>query len=417
MNDTELNCSFCGKSRSQVTKLVAGPGCYICDECVSISFKIINDRSDVLSTEEPTSFPGPAQIKQHLDQYVIGQEQAKTMLSVSAYNHYKRVTGAVSDVEKSNVLLLGPTGTGKTLLAKTLSDIVDVPFAIADATTLTEAGYVGEDVEAVLERLLSVSNWDVERAQKGIIYIDEIDKKTRKSESNTKTRDVSGEGVQQSLLRLIEGTVMKVSVPHSSGLNDHVEFDTSNVLFILGGAFVGIEREVERRLNSGSSIGFGSKTRSTLGNDQLYSRVCSDDLVKYGLIPELVGRLPLIAVLHRLDTTHMIDIMTNSKNNVIQQCVNMLKLDDIELVVKSKYMETVADICHRKNLGARGIKSLVELSFINIMFRAPELASGGVTQVVFHDYPCLASDAPLLVYQNGSKQTDTNYINMRGYDE
>lgn len=417
MNDTELKCSFCGKSRSQVAKLVAGPGCYICDECVSISFKIINDRSDGAVTDEQTSYPEPAKIKQHLDQYVIGQEQAKTMLSVSAYNHYKRVTGSVSDVEKSNVLLLGPTGTGKTLLAKTLSQVVDVPFAIADATTLTEAGYVGEDVEAVLERLLSVSNWDVERAQKGIIYIDEIDKKTRKSESNTKTRDVSGEGVQQSLLRLIEGTVMKVSVPHSSGLNDYVEFDTSNVLFILGGAFVGIEREVERRLNAGSSIGFGSKTRSTLESDQLYSRVTSEDLVKYGLIPELVGRLPLIAVLHRLDTAHMIDIMTNSKNNVIAQCAQMLRLDDIELVVNTRYMQTVAQMCRTKNLGARGIKSLVELSFINIQFRAPELAESGVTQVVFEDYPCSHSDVPVLVYENGSKQKDTNYVNMRGYDE
>ena len=381
----KLNCNFCGKHREEVEKLIAGPNVYICDECIKISYDIVKDEAHLGLTDlDFESIPKPIEIKEYLDEYVMSQASAKEILSVNAYNHYKRVTNQIKDIEieKTNILLMGSTGTGKTLLAKTLANKLQVPFAIADATTLTEAGYVGEDVESVLERLLSLADYDIEVAQRGIVFIDEVDKKARKSESNTSTRDVSGEGVQQALLRLIEGTKTKVKVGSGKKYTDEfVEFDTSNVLFILSGAFVGIENIIEKRIKKNSNIGFGSKLINIEEREELVQNVTASDVIQYGLIPELVGRLPVIATLEKLDEECLKNILTNIKNNIISQTEALLEIDNIEVKFNEGYLSDVAKLADQSKIGARSLKALVENSVTSIMFRASVLNNNGVVGV------------------------------------
>lgn len=413
MSDETLQCSFCGKNREDVDKLIAGPSVYICNECISLSYHIVQD-ARAQETEELglAALPSPSEIKSHLDEYIVGHEQAKEMLAVSAYNHYKRILTCNDDdgieIEKSNVLLIGPTGNGKTLFAKTLAKKMQVPFAIADATTLTEAGYVGEDVESVLERLLTVAEFDIDRAQKGIIYIDEIDKKARKSESNTSVRDVSGEGVQQALLRLIEGTKTKVKVNNGKKISeDFVDFDTSNILFIVGGAFVGINNIIERRLKKSTNIGFNARVMSDTERGELLQFVNEQDVIAFGIIPELMGRLPIIGTLERLNKSQLIEVMRSVKNNIIQQNQKLLALDDIDLEFGDEYYEQAASLAVEKKLGARALKSVIDQSLINIMYRAPELKSQGVLSIRFDRYP-VQGYKPRLVFQNNTVE-DTDY--------
>jgi len=415
-----LACNFCGKKRDDVEKLIAGPGVYICDECVKLSYGIVSDEQKLsLSDLNFEELPKPHEIKQFLDTYIMGQDSAKEILSVNAYNHYKRISNVVQDVEldKSNVLLLGPTGTGKTLLAKTLAKKLQVPFAIADATTLTEAGYVGEDVESVLERLITLADYDIEVAQRGIVFIDEVDKKARKSESNTITRDVSGEGVQQALLRLIEGTQCKIKANTKTKFADeYIEFDTSNVLFILSGAFVGIEEIIEKRLKSKSKIGFNSKILTDTDKNNLLTKINSEDIVHYGLIPELVGRLPVIATLENLSVKQLRKILTDVKNSIIMQVQSLLRLDDLEIEFSNAYYDEVSKIAIQSKMGARALKSLVENSLINIMFRIDEFNNIGVKTIKFDNYP-YKGNKPLLVFENGREELDNTYKLYRGIDE